>query len=69
VPNGKIRSSVLLIDCGFRDNPFPFDTFRLSQRMPLSREDGGTGAAGYEMIKQLSSHPVHQRRCIEFGRS
>jgi hypothetical protein len=46
VPNGKARSSVLLIDCGFSGNPFPFDTFRLSERMLLTREDDGTGSTG-----------------------
>jgi hypothetical protein len=46
MPNGEIPSSVLLIQCGCRGNPLPFDTSRLSERMLLRREDGGTGSTG-----------------------
>jgi hypothetical protein len=50
VSSSGIRSSVLPSECGFRGNPAPFDTFRVSKRMPLTREDGGTGATGNQMI-------------------
>jgi len=46
VPSGKIGISVLPPAYGFGGNLFPFDTFRLSERMLLSREDGGAGSTG-----------------------
>ena len=46
VPSAKIGLSVLPPARGFGGNLFPFDTFRLFERMLLSREDGGAGSTG-----------------------
>jgi len=46
VPNCGIRPSALLIDYGRRSNPFTFDTACVSERILLTRENGGAGSTG-----------------------
>lgn len=37
--------------------------------MLLSREDGGAGSTGDQMVEHFRADFVHQRTCIEVGRS